>query len=700
MRVFLKSLLPILFVPTTFGASFSLDQIMSAPFASNLIAAPKGAAVAWLVNDQGRRNVWLASAPDWKARKITAFDQDDGQDVDDLAWAPEASYILFARGGDFENGEDNPNPALSPSKPQQAIWIAPLDGSQSRKLTDGHAPAVSPNGGLVAFIRGGQIFTMTATGANVVTAVAEKWPMKDLRWSPDGAHLAFVSDRRDHSLIGIYTPTEKRLEYLDASVDRDMSPVWSPDGARIAYVRIPVRSREEAFGPHREGEPWSIRVTDLGTGTVREIFRAENGPGSVFHAIAAPDQIFWSAGSRIVFPWERSGWCHLYSVPAQGEGAAVELTPGEGEVEHVAISTDRNAIYYSANFGDIDRRHLWSVNLTGAPRPKLVTRGEDIEWQPAPLADGSAVALLATSYNQAAHAAVRTTDGAVKALAPETVPSDFPASSLVRPEPVKITAADGLEIHGQLFLPAGGSGGTRHPALIFFHGGSRRQMLLGFHYMYYYSNAYSLNQFLANHGYVVLSVNYRSGIGYGLNFREAIDYGMKGASEFNDVIGAGLYLKARKDVDPHRIGVWGGSYGGYLTAMALARASDLFAAGVDFHGVHDWSELEPASGPPSDPSVAVAAAKLAFDSSPMASVATWKSPVLLIHGDDDRNVAFSQTVELVEALRKQHVDFEELIIANEIHDFLEHRHWVEAYKATVDFFGRKLRNGEGTARGQ
>jgi dipeptidyl aminopeptidase/acylaminoacyl peptidase len=202
----------------------------------------------------------------------------------------------------------------------------------------------------------------------------------------------------------------------------------------------------------------------------------------------------------------------------------------------------------------------------------------------------------------------------------------------------------------------------------------------------------------------VLSVNYRSGIGYGLNFREAINYGARGGSEFNDVIGAGLYLKSRPDVDPRRIGVWGGSYGGYLTAMALARASDLFAAGVDFHGVHDWSArggvITRASTITGDPEVVreqQEAARIAFESSPMASIKTWKSPVLLIHGDDDRNVDFSQTVMLVQALRQQHVEFEQLIIPNEIHDFLMHQHWVEAYKATADFFARKLQNGTETA---
>lgn len=251
------------------AGSFSIEQVLSAPFASQLIASPNGDKVAWLLNERGQRNVWVATAPDWKGRKVTAFNQDDGQDIDELAWAPDGSYLLFASGGDFENGEDNPDPALSPAKPDQAVWLVALDGSPAKKLTGGHAPAVSPKGDLIAFGRGGQILTMTPKGEHITEAVTQKWPMQNLRWSPDGAHLAFVSDRRDHSFIGVYTPGDKSLRYLDPSVDRDISPVWSPDGALLAYVREPAASRHMAFGPHREGEPWSIRVADVATGSAR-----------------------------------------------------------------------------------------------------------------------------------------------------------------------------------------------------------------------------------------------------------------------------------------------------------------------------------------------------------------------------------------------------------------------------------------------
>ena len=218
-------------------------------------------------------------------------------------------------------------------------------------------------------------------------------------------------------------------------------------------------------------------------------------------------------------------------------------------------------------------------------------------------------------------------------------------------------------------------------------------MLLAFHHRGYYHNAYAFNQFLASRGFVVLSVNYRSGIGYGLEFREALNYGAQGASEFNDVMGAGLYLRSRDDVDGNRIGLWGGSYGGYLTALGLARASDLFAAGVDLHGVHDWNVVIRNFVPTYDATARQAFASLALASSPMADLDGWRSPVLLIHGDDDRNVPFSESVDLAVELRKRDIEFEELVFPDEVHGFLLHRNWLAAFEAASDFLERKLKSG-------
>jgi dipeptidyl aminopeptidase/acylaminoacyl peptidase len=396
----------------------------------------------------------------------------------------------------------------------------------------------------------------------------------------------------------------------------------------------------------------------------------------------------WSNDDYLVFPWERDGWTHLFSVPVDG-GKAVHLTPGPFEVEYVSLSANGQDIIFNSNQDDIDRRHIWRVPAAGGT-PSRLTQGNGIEWSPVATHDGEALAIFRSNGRTPAHPAIIVGSEEPRPLAKNAIPADFPTAALVEPEQVIFSGADGMKIHGQLFVPKGKPTGERRPAVIFFHGGSRRQMLLGWHYMGYYHNTYALNQYMASRGYVVLSVNYRSGIGYGMEFREALNYGATGASEFNDVLGAGLYLQSRPDVDPRRIGLWGGSYGGYLTAMGLARASDLFAAGVDIHGVHDWNQVIRNFVPTYDPVKRAEMARLAYDSSPMASIDTWRSPVLLIHGDDDRNVPFSESVDLAEQLRDRGVVLEQLIFPDEVHSFLTFAHWLEALEATADFFDRHL----------
>jgi dipeptidyl aminopeptidase/acylaminoacyl peptidase len=402
--------------------------------------------------------------------------------------------------------------------------------------------------------------------------------------------------------------------------------------------------------------------------------------------------VLWAAGDRLVFPWEGDGWTHLYSVSVGG-GAATLMTPGEYEVESVALTPDRREVVFNSNQDDADRRHLWREAASG-DRPERLTGGEGIEWSPVVTSDGREIVLLRSDARWPARPARLGPGGAIRGLASESMPRDFPGARLVEPQPVIVPAADGLKIHGQIFLPAGLRPGEHRPAVAFFHGGSRRQMLLGWHYMQYYHNTYALNQYLASRGYVVLSVNYRSGIGYGMEFREALNYGATGASEFNDVQGAGLYLRSRPEVDPARLGLWGGSYGGYLTALGLARASDLFACGVDFHGVHDWNLEFPEMLSAENPQKLTDWARVAFESSPLADIKTWHSPVLLIQGDDDRNVSFVQMVQLVEALRKQGVEFQQIVFPDEVHDFLTHEHFLTAYHAAAEFFDSHLKSNK------
>jgi len=670
-------------------APFTLEQVFSAPFPDQLTSSPDGT-LAWVLDARGVRNVWVASPPEYQGRQATAFSADDGQEISDLSLTPDGRTLVFVRGGAPNRRGEIPNPLSAPDGVERAIWTLATGGGIPRRIGEGAAPVLSPKGDSLAFIKAGQIWIGTLDGKEPPRQLVHaRGGSGSLQWAPDGNRLAFVSSRERHSFIGVYDLAAKRLSWLDPSLDQDRAPSWSPDGTQIAYIRIPASLNDVIFTPERQGEPWSIRVADAASGKGRRIWRADPGRGSVFHPAVAESQLFWVRNGRLVFPWEKDGWLHLYGVSSSG-GTASLLTPGEFEVEHVSLLPGGTGLAFSSNQDDIDRRHLWRVSSEGGA-PRALTRGEGIEWSPVPAGAMGRIAFLRSDARTPAHPALLDSDGGVRELAPGSTPPDFPSGRLIAPQQVIFPAADGMMIHGQLFLPPASGTGGKLPALVFFHGGSRRQMLLGFHYMYYYHNTYAMNQYFAAQGYIVLSVNYRSGIGYGMEFREALNYGAAGASEFNDVMGAGLYLKSRPDVDGRRIGLWGGSYGGYLTAMGLARASDLFSAGVDLHGVHDWNYVIRNFVDRYDPLRLPEVARLAFQSSPISSVETWRSPVLLIHGDDDRNVPFTESVSLAVELRKRGVEFEELVFPDEVHDFLVHAHWLDAYRAAADFFERKLR---------
>jgi dipeptidyl aminopeptidase/acylaminoacyl peptidase len=697
----------ILFVAAAAPPSLTPQQLLSYPFPDALVASPVGGTVAWTFNERGVRNIYAADAPDFKARRVTPYTDDDGQEITNVCFSSDGKTLVYVRGGDHganwpADGNLMPNPASSPVQPKMQVWAISTSGGGAPKLLgEGDEPVVAPQTGRVAFVRDRRIWIAPLDGSKPAEqAFFAKGSSESPSWSPDGQTLAFVSNRDDHSFIGLFTTADQPIRYVAPSTSRDSEPQWSPDGKSIAFVRQPGRGGVPRSPLARPPAPWAIWVGDPASGTASPAWKSGNAPADSYPRVRGGANLSWGAGNRLVFLSYQDGWPHLYSVQATAgvTAPAMLLTPGAFMVEYVAMSSDRRFVVYNANAGsdlnDIDRRHVFKVPVDAAI-PTPVTTGRGLEWNPVVTADGKFIAYIASDAQRPPlPAATPFAGGTPIAVAADRLPAEFPSASLVTPEPVVIRSSDGVEVHCQLFKTPGGD--ARRPALVYVHGGPPRQMLLGWHYMYYYANDYAGNQLLANRGFIVLSVNYRLGIGYGLAFHDPEHAGPRGAAEYLDVIAAGKYLQSRNDVDAKRIGIWGGSYGGYLTALALGRNSDVFAAGVDIHGVHNWNRQ---GRTPPDVASAIAgdgitdadlkeAARVTYESSPIAAVTTWKSPVLLIHADDDRNVEFHQTVDLKQRLLARGVKVDELVIPDDIHDFLLWHTWKTVISATGEYFDR------------
>jgi dipeptidyl aminopeptidase/acylaminoacyl peptidase len=686
------------FLPTRQKAaqSFTVEQIKSYPFPNELTASATGSRIAWAFNERGARNVWVAEGPDFKPRRLTNYEIDDGQELTSLAVSADGKYVVYVRGGDHGSNFDSSvgvNPGLTTTAMKVQIWSAPFAGGDPKLLGDGDDPLISPKSDRVVFVKERGIWSVPIDGST--PAKRYFYARGDCgapQWSPDGSRLAFVSNRGDHSFVGIYTNDTTPIVYLAPSTSRDSSPRWSPDGKRIVFTRRPGNGGAPEPVLEQRAQAWSIWTADATTGEGQQLWKSPFTLRGSPPSTEGGTNLHWAAAGRIVFLSYLDGWPHLYSISENG-GEPMLLTPGNYMAEYISISNDRRYMVFAGNAGsdtdDIDRRHVVKVPVDRA-EPVVMTPGKGLEWTPFVTGDGKYIAYIgATAQRSPLPTVMPASGGKPTTLAEDRVPSDFPSAQLVTPKKVVYKASDGVEVHGQLFEAAGGSG--KKPAIVYVHGGPPRQMLLGWHYSDYYTNAYALNQFLASRGYVVLSVNYRLGIGYGHDFHRPPDAGAQGASEYLDVKAGAEYLQRLAQVDPKRIGIYGGSYGGFLTALALARDSQLFAAGVDIHGVHNWT-AERAAGLLENRYEKIPdgerALDVAWQSSPVSAIATWKSPVLLIHGDDDRNVRFSQTTDLVRRLEKAGVTYEELVIPDDTHHFMRHTNLVKVDAAVAAFFDR------------
>lgn len=516
------------------------QQFLEFPLATQSVAAPNAAAFAWMIRQGGRTQVRYARGPKFEPQTLISVEDGEGQPPTDVVLSSDGQLAAFTTGAAF-GGEQPYNPAslIAPTGP--SVWVtSTAAGATARRIGPGFDPTFAPDGSRLLYRHEKDLLiaNVAESAAQASVTVPGGAKFSGIEWSPDSSTIAFVQDRGGYAFLGLYRPGADRVQWLVTGPDRAASPQWSPDGRQLAYLEFPGREHTRKYDK-TESEPLAVKVVDAGSGVSKTLWQTSSrATGS----LEDPDSALrWVGNDRVVFYSEHDGWGRLYAVAAKG-GEPAALTPANCEVAE-SEPVGEAELFVVHNCSDLHTRQASIVDVkTRASRP-VVTK--DVVIAHAAAAQEKLVLFAGGDTDSAPLPRILDLNSG-KVLLREA-PSAYGYSESFRtpaPQVVTLQAEDGISVPAQLFLPRTKRAGA---ALIFVHGGPPRQMFPAFHFSEYYARTYAINRRLADLGYVVLSVNYRSGVGYGRGFREAENRGWNGASEYRDVLAAGRWLD-RKSV--------------------------------------------------------------------------------------------------------------------------------------------------------
>lgn len=685
--------------PHALAQRLTIDQLLNIKHPSNPVWSPDGTRVAYLWDRCDVVNLYVAKADGrGEPQALTHFTE--GKAADPF-WSADGASLYFLKGGNLWSA------SVSGGEPAQ-VWALPSGSAAvtpSPDRTQIAAAVPEPDGSHSLVIR-----TLATSAMKTVTH--NKGIIYSIRWSPDAEKLAFVGD--------------------GAMIAHDTSPDYS--GAKLVFRNPEFVPGNVYVVAAAGGEPkpiggkqsrW-VQISWAGNArltyqTVSENYKDRNivtadidsGQEHVLHT--DHETQFWSLpegeaggepmpspdGKWIAYVSDNpDDWDHLYVIPAEG-GEPIQLTTGHAEAWRPAWSNDSRALAFDTNDADHpgDRRIGIASFNGGKPAVRYVTTLEGTNTEPVWSPGDKQLVYQHTDWQNSADLYTVAAGGGEPARLTNSMPADLDKSLLVRPQHVMFPGADGTPEPGWLFLPKNMDRTKKHAAIVWIHGDGINQNYDGWHIQRNYAVYYSFHQYLLQQGYVVFAPDYRGSIGYGNKWRSEV-YMDVGGKDAEDASRAGDYLKTLPYVDGNRIGVWGLSYGGFFTLIAMTRHPLLFRCAVDVAGVADYTMYynDPYHGdwtasrigtPEQNPQVYA-------NASPMSHIDQLQHPLLILHGTADVNVPFIETVRLLDlALKAQKGDLITFMMyPGEFHYFS--REWVlrDAWRRADRFFAEHLTPGQ------
>lgn len=675
--------------------SITIDRIAALKLPSSPAWSPDGKRIAFLWDSAGSQNLF-AVTPGQHPVALTDFPIDPVMllsDISSFAWVS-ADRIFFGRYGQLWE--------VSPASAKPTL-VSGLEDAGNFSLSNDRRQ--------IGFIRDGQIWIAATSGdwkaPRQLTFLPEGMAASAPIFSPDDKYVAFQATRSTFSslpmpyngnLIQQFRPqTQERRFGIGSLYGGD--PVWIQAAGDVSWIQWTADGSVlyQELSPDFAYRHIKIASTD---GAIRTLWKDYEPNGGFSPRPKDSKTVVSPDGKWVVFVSDRSGWMHLYLLPtnAASESQARELTSGNhmAGVAFGAWSPDsRRLAYHHSVDGNHQERFIDILDVaTGRSESIVPTKGVSIDPMFSP--DGATLLFQRTSVEHSLDLfTVSARAGAGIIRLSESMPAGLLASDLTPPVPVTFPSrVDGKPVPATLMVSKNVDRARKNPAIVWLHGSGPEQNFLGWHPITTYWMYYSANQYLAQQGYVILNVDYRGSSGYSRDWATGSnrDYGQ---GETLDVASGADYLKTLSFVDPERIGVWGLSYGGFMTLQSMWVTPTLFRAAIEVAGVTNWETYNrelpsnhkgrmgmPSSNPEGYNRM-----------NPTAHMDRLARPLLIMQGTND-NVPFAGTLELVDALLKQGKQFEVAIYPGEIHAFRRGHVLRDAWRRAEDFFDRNLRNAE------